>query len=305
MLRRLAQHRVRFFIVTFGLSLGASVAFTSALSDILPIDGLLYTGGLLPVVVVMAVSLLITMFMFALRAHLSWPDEGMMLLVSAAASGILTFLFVVASLFFQGERVNLASSTVDDIDMLDARMSVLEDKMGAVESDLARMGLSIAQIQQLESTYVKNEQLTVADLTQLGLNQTQMAQVESLLESEGFLTKNDLSIEATVIAMESAVNAQATEEATCYIQPINYDVNVRKTPELPEDDGDDNFLTSLLTREKVRVIGHNGGDINADRWWLIELSTQVEGKKMQGWVASNVVKEINMDACDRMPQYAR
>ena len=110
---------------------------------------------------------------------------------------------------------------------------------------------------------------------------------------------------ATDVALKLTADAQATETATCYVQPIYRAVYVRFTPKEPEEGEENNYHSVLSQREIVRVIGHNGGNINNTRWWLLELPNEQEDSRKHGWVWSGVVKEINLSACDNLPQYIR
>lgn len=284
MLQRLSQNPFLFFVITLGASLGASVIFAQALHALLPVEGMWIIAGI--------TSLIVTIIIFSLRQQVSWPNETLTLLISASASLIIT---MVAGVIQFGTIPPLPPGDQNEIVSLSTRVTHLEAKLKDVESDLQRIGLTVAQIQEIQATYVRNGHLTVADLIQMGLNQTQMQQVEALLSSKGFMT----------IAQATEAAAQATKAAICYVQPLDSNVNVRKTPKVPGPGEEDNYLTLLSPREVVRVIGHNGGGINSTRWWLIELSSETDEIKQQGWVASFVVKEINLSACENLPQYAR
>jgi hypothetical protein len=277
-----------FFVMTLGISLSASIIFASALHNILPIEGVLYTW------IALVTAIIITVIVFMLRLFINWPNEWGALVISALVSLMITGLALIGYYFVQ-PFLN-PPPTVTDVIELEERVKALETKMGEVEADLLRIGLTVQQIQFLQETYVRNGHLNVQDVAQLGLNQTQMLQVEALIVSRG-LSPIDPSVRAT----EQAVIAQATETAVCYVRPLYRAVNVRITPE----ERDDNFLTFLMQREQVRVIGHNGGTINTTRWWLIELPNETEERRKQGWIASSVVKEINLSACNTLPQYAR
>ena len=284
MLQRLSQNPFLFFVITLGASLGASVIFAQALHALLPVKGMWIIAGI--------TSLIVTIIIFSLRQQVSWPNETWTLLISASAPLIIT---MVAGVIQFGTIPPPPPGKESEIDNLSTRVTHLEAKIKDVESDLQRIGLTVAQIQEIQVTYVRNGQLTVADLIQMGLNQTQMQQVEALLSSKGFMT----------LAQATEAAAQATEAAICYVQPLDSNVNVRKTPKVPGPGEEDNYLTLLSPREVVRVIGHNGGGINSTRWWFIELSSETDEIKQQGWVASFVVKEINLSACENLPQYAR
>jgi hypothetical protein len=294
MLRPLAQRPILFFFVVLGLSFIGSITLASALNDIFP--------SKLMFILAIGTSIIVTVGVFMLRSHDLFQGEGVTLGVSAVSSVVFVVLF-----FTLGPILNVnyseSSSAVDELTL---RVENLENQVKNIEIDLQKIGLTVAQIQSIQDTYVKNGNLTISDLTQLGLNQTQISQVEALLTTKGFITEVEINALATETAINDTVNAQATETATCYIQPIHRTVNVRFTPHEPiAGEEDDNHHSFLSQRETVVAIAHNGGSINTTRWWLIEFPNEQEDKRKYAWVWSGVVKEQNLSICDSLPQYSQ
>ncbi len=285
--------RLGFFVMTMGISLGVTLTLAVGLKELLPIRGAFYAWA------AVTIAVIVTIIVFLLRLFIDWLNEGGALILSALASLIFTAFAFVG--YYIVEPLFTDPPTTPDITELEERITVLENKIDAIEDDLIGFGLTIQQIRNLQEMYVSTGYLDVNDVAQLGLNQTQLEQVRALIISEG-LTIPDASIVATeqaIMVTEQAIMAQATEAATCYARPTYRAVNVRITPE----ERDDNFLTFLLQREQVRVIGHSGGTINTTRWWYIELPNETEEDRKKGWVASNMVEEINLTACNTLPQY--
>lgn len=278
------SNRFFLFIITLGISLGASLATAAFLKELLPIDGVFYAW------IAVAAATIITMIFFGLRLVTNWPNQRDALIMSALSSLIITGVALTGYYFVQ--PILNPPDDIADVTALEERIAALEIKMGEVETDLRGIGLRVEQIQTLQDAYVRNGgYLSVQDLAQAGLNQTQMQQVEALIITRGLAFPTP----------QASVAAQAEPE--CYVQPLSmYNaVNVRTSPE----QRDDNILTVLMQREQARVIGHNDGVINTTRWWLIELPNETRSAYREGWVASSVVTESDLTICNDLPRYAR
>lgn len=293
----LAQHPVRFFVLTLGICLGASVAFASGLHEILPVKGLWLVAVL--------TSIFITFSIFFLRSKITWLDYALTTIIVSAVSCIIITLASFVILYFSSSNVVINPPGLSEVEELSTRVAHLESQMRIIEGDLSRLGLSVAQIENIQETYVNNGTITVSDLIELGLNQTQVQQVEAILRANDLITMADLDSYATAVSLKETAVAESTEAALCYIQPLFRAVNLRFSPKEPAEGEVSNFHSILSQREIVRVIGHNGGDINYTRWWLVELPSEQDPERRNAWVWSGVVEEINLTACDNLPQYIR
>lgn len=180
--------------------------------------------------------------------------------------------------------------------------SEFRTEIESLRQELSQAGLSERQIQEVEGLLTKSGVITEGDLQQLLLNEGQIQQVLDVLAKGGYVTRSEvlaiLEAHSTAQAQAAIVAATATAMAACYVEPApGYSsINVRSSPQVL----DDNRLRFLLAGERLPVVGHNGKTVNVDRWWLVEFD--LYGNVVRGWVASDVVTEINEPACMSLQQ---
>ncbi len=171
--------------------------------------------------------------------------------------------------------------------------------------NLSVMGLSDTQVVQVDNLI--SERLTSGDyisqqtleliLNQQGLNEIQVAQLVSILEKSGYIKRDEIP---AVVRNEIAIIATETkiaEMTSCRVKPLpNYaSVSIRSLPRANEA----NQKSFLSAGGEVIVVGHNNGEVNIDKWWLVDYG-HGGSKDNLGWVASWVVVEINETECIRV-----
>lgn len=298
----LGHRPIFFFIVILGMNLGISVAFTSGSVSLFADQIAEWLKRFLfgSVLVVSFVLALLTMILRGLGVVDRLNDERAALVSNAAISLIMTLIILILLV------ASPISNTPEDmfIPSSDVRLSAVETRVEEIGTALARLdeqlkraGLTDGQIGDLSRFYIDNGQITLDDLVTLGLNQVQMEQIRNLLAAEGFLKEEDLYTIQTREAQNATIEA---EYNTCYVEPLSgYPrVNVRRTPNVDNS----NWMDYLPEGMKLRVIGHNGGVINQDLWWLVELPNRDQNDRF-GWIASDVVQEINPAICVTLEKY--
>lgn len=157
-------------------------------------------------------------------------------------------------------------------------------------------GLTTQQATQIQKILDAKGYITLSELETLDLSPVQQSAVKKLLDDLGYVTADDAekiseSIAKTQIALVATQTAVA-KITRCYITPESWYANVAIRLS-PSDKSD--YVGSFAQGQNLYVIGHNGGRINQDRWWLVEVGN--EPNKKYGWVASWVVTEINEMEC--------
>ncbi len=162
-------------------------------------------------------------------------------------------------------------------------------------------GLNTNQIAQLQKLLDQQGYISLNNLEDINLSDEQRMKVFGLLNEMGFTTQQDVeiiskSISQTEIAFVVTQTAIA-KVTSCNITP-EYGlglVSIRKSNSVESE-----YLGSLAQGQTLFVVGHDGGTVNQDRWWLIEQT--IGGEISYGWVASWVVREINEVECMRVEQ---
>lgn len=158
---------------------------------------------------------------------------------------------------------------------------------------LAEANLNDIQVGQVKEIISKQGYVTSQDLEAVGLNSTQIQEIQGILEEAGYVKEEDV---VRIFQTQSAVVATQTAEAktmSCLIEAKGQ-VAVRKFPE------SDVIIGYIFEGEQISVIGHDGGEVNYDKWWQIEI--QHGNGAVYGWVASWVVNEINESECAKLQQ---
>lgn len=168
---------------------------------------------------------------------------------------------------------------------------VTQDRLQEI---LSTTGLSPAQVQQVRVMIDAQSAVSRDDLNNLGLTDTQRNQVWSILQANGYTTKEDVVKIVRTEAVSMVTQTAIAIAAACQVTPEIGAVNVRR---YPKPDGE--LIGALALGEEIHVIGSNGGRINQDLWWQVELNHG--SKSVIGWVASWVVKEIHETECQRIP----
>jgi hypothetical protein len=154
-------------------------------------------------------------------------------------------------------------------------------------------GLTPTQLAQIQQFVTEKGYVSLSDLDHLNLTSEQKTVVTQLIVDLGFTTREDAAhIAQTEIAIVATQTAVA-RLSTCYITPELglSTVAVRKAPSVNEA-----FLGAFSQGQRLHVIGHSGGRMNQDRWWLVEFAGN-ESDNRYGWVSSAVVTEIDEEAC--------
>lgn len=156
---------------------------------------------------------------------------------------------------------------------------------------LERAQLNDNQVKQVHKILEDGKYITQQDIQTIGLNDEQIKQIKEF----GFVDKDDVvdisrtEIAAYVTMMASEVTPEASN---CFIEGYTRfsTVTIRKRPTITSS-----AVGYVMPGDRYHVIGHDGGEINIDRWWLIELQKVNDVK--YGWVSSPYVKEINPGDC--------
>lgn len=157
-------------------------------------------------------------------------------------------------------------------------------------------GLTAQQATQIQKILDAKGYISLSELETLNLSPVQQSAVKRLLDDLGYATVDDVEkISANIAKTQIALVATQTAVAKftqCYITPENGYANVaiRLSPSEKSD-----YVGAFAQGQNLYVIGHNGGRVNQDRWWLVEIGN--EPTKKYGWVASWVVTEINESEC--------
>ena len=179
---------------------------------------------------------------------------------------------------------------------------IVSPNVYATETEIATMlaetGLNPVQVYQIEQILLRQGYITLDDIKTIGLNPQQIRDMEDLLNEQGYV-KNEQVVE--IVKTQNALVATQTavaKETTCFVEPeLNYNtVAIRQSPS-----PDASYVGCLVQGENLHVIGHNGGRVNQDRWWLVEVK-HGDSVTVYGWVASWVVKEINELECVKVTQ---
>ncbi|MCA9959303.1 MAG: SH3 domain-containing protein [Anaerolineales bacterium] len=291
MLQRLSTNPILFFLLALALSLGAAIPFAATLQGLSTHTRI--------IAIIAAITTSITMMI--LRTKINWQsDEKTLLLINAFATLGLTFAASVGIEFLSPESQNPLPDIADRVNVMETRIANIESRLEIMEGKLEAAGLTEEQRQDIGNIILDSGEITLDDLSRLGLNQTQMEQVRAILSEAGFLTEGDISNLLTAEANKATAAAVGTAAATCYIKPLDgYPrINIRRTPR--QETG--NEIGLLSQGEQLPVIGHNGGTINNDLWWLVKLPNRDENNQY-GWIFSGVVHEINPSACVELDQY--
>lgn len=176
----------------------------------------------------------------------------------------------------------------------------IEEAQSEFEIALASAGLSTNQISQIDSLIDSKNLVTHNDLKLAGLNSNQIDQVTTLLNRYGYVTATQvveiIDTKNTQAAI-GIINATQTADAnTCFLV-LNSDTKSTNIRSLPGLDG--NVIGYLVQGMRLKVITHNNGTVNRDRWWYVEFSAS-NGETKRGWVASHLVVEVNNVACSQV-----
>lgn len=157
-------------------------------------------------------------------------------------------------------------------------------------------GLTTQQATQIQQILDAKGYIALSDLGTLELSPSQQISVKKLLDNMGYATIDDVKT-ISLNAAQTQIALVATQTAIakltqCYITPeIGFaNVAIRLSPSDKSD-----YVGAFSQGQKLYVIGHNGGRINQDRWWLVKIGD--DSDKQFGWVASWVVTEINEMEC--------
>lgn len=163
--------------------------------------------------------------------------------------------------------------------------------------EFAKAGLNESQILQIQEILKSQGYVSINDLNSINLTVEQKIAINKMLHDLGYVTQGDVeeiskNTAQTQIALVSTQTATA-KLTSCYITPEDGTgtVAVRILASYKSD-----YLGAISEGQKLHVIGHNGGRMNQDRWWLVEFGDN-DNNKQYGWVASWVVKEINESEC--------
>lgn len=168
--------------------------------------------------------------------------------------------------------------------------------------DAEKMGLNPNQVAQVQSYLDEQGYITLRDLENINLTPEQKIAVNRVMSELGYVTEEDTKyIAQTQIALVVTQTAVA-KLSSCYITPESTmsTVAVRKSPTDKSD-----YAGAISQGQTLYVVGHNGGRMNQDRWWLVEFGDN-ENEKLYGWVASWVVVEMNELECikvEKTPGY--
>jgi len=157
-------------------------------------------------------------------------------------------------------------------------------------------GLTPNQVAQIQ-TYLNNQgYVTTQDLENINLTNEQKVAVSNILSELGYVTQEDVvAIAQTQISLVATQTAIA-KLTTCYITP---EVGVGQVAIRNSPSDKSEFVGAFGEGQRLYVVGHNGGRVNQDRWWLVEI-TRDDIHKTYGWVASWVVTELNEVDCMRI-----
>lgn len=157
-------------------------------------------------------------------------------------------------------------------------------------------GLNPNQVAQLQKYLDAQGYVTLRNLDNINLTTNQKIAVNKVMNELGYITEEDSKyIAQTQIALVVTQTAVA-RLSSCFITP-EFGTSTVAVRQSPSDKSD--YVGAFSEGQKLHVIGHNGGRMNQDRWWLVEFSN--EGNDNQyGWVASWVVQEINESECIRV-----
>ena len=167
----------------------------------------------------------------------------------------------------------------------------------------ANAGLTAQQATEVQQILNSKGYISLSDLDTLNLSPLQKTSVKRILDDLGYVTVDDVEIISKNIA-QTQIAIVATQTAIakitqCYITPESGFANVaiRLSPSDKSDYGG-----AFSQGQKLYVVGHNGGRVNQDRWWLVEIGDKSD--KKYGWVASWVVTEINESECVKVEKAA-
>lgn len=157
-------------------------------------------------------------------------------------------------------------------------------------------GLTAQQATQVQQILNSKGFISLSDLDTLNLTPIQQGSVKRILDDLGYATVDDVKIISQDIA-QTQIAIVATQTAIakitqCYVTPEDGFANVAIRIS-PSDKSD--YVGAFSQDQKLYVVGHNGGRVNQDRWWLVEIGDKSD--KKYGWVASWVVTETNESEC--------
>jgi hypothetical protein len=170
------------------------------------------------------------------------------------------------------------------------------------QSTLNTIGLNDNQLNIVEKAILSKGFITIEEVNKLGLNEIQKTDLLNTLKNYNYVTDkqvvNIIATQDTIKATESAIATQEAKISTCFIETEAdfHNVAIRDQPSVTIGKS----ISYLVEGEKLKAVGHNGGKININRWWLVEFGKGDE--QDYGWVSSYYVNEINEISCLQLPQ---
>lgn len=131
--------------------------------------------------------------------------------------------------------------------------------------------------------------------------------VNRILAERNFLNRDEVQklVEEIIVGLDSkyvkkdegipSLPTLTPQDPSCLITPLNHypSVAIRKSPI-----ENATYIDTLYQGRQMFVIGHNGGEVNRTRWWLVQVDDNV-----YGWINSSVVTEIDEVNCMRLKQF--
>jgi DNA-binding transcriptional ArsR family regulator len=305
---RLPSNPLAFFVVVLGFWAFASIEIMSRLEGLMPAQSEWVQPYLLPLAAVLA-------FLFALFTTIlqrwggSSVDRNSLTWWTSIVLGLLVPTTVILFAFFGSPRNQPSTPALAPeatrIAVLETRVGNIEEALSNISEQLGALGLTQEQKDSVLDKLRVTGYVTIEDLSQVGLNANMTNQVRSLLESYGFLSQEELEQSLTRVALEAIAADVLTRQATCFVEPAEGygNVNIRSYP--PEGDPalTNNIIGFLGKLDQFEVVGHNGGTVNVDRWWVVVIPNAATGEERLGWISSSVVTEITEGACLNLPEF--
>jgi hypothetical protein len=304
---KLPSNPVLFFFFVLSGWIIAGLESMSWLESLMPAPSEWVKPYLLPLVV--ALAFLFALFTTILRWLGGSVDRNSLAWGTSIVLGLVLPITVIV-LGYLGSRSSPTSTPVPApeatrIAVLETRVGDIEEALSSISEQLGVLGLTPEQEDSVLEKLRVTGYVTIEDLSQMGLNANMTDQVKSLLESYGFLSREELEQSLTRVALEAIAADVLTRQATCFVEPAEGygNINVRSYPPKGDPALTDNVIGHLGKLDQFKVVGHNGGTVNVDRWWVVVIPNAATGEERLGWISSSVVNEITEAACLNLPEF--